>query len=320
MGALFAKSKTAAGIKVQPAHWREYLSLPSIWGVAGVHGAPLTIFGVSLFFLLSIILEKGYFLLREDSLFESLTAVFYLAGALLCLKGSLRGSQQGSSIARAWLLGWCALFLFLAMEEVSWGQRIFGVGTPGFFDANKQDEINLHNFSLDLNRVFYFLVFLIGVGLPSLTTLSGSFASFVARRSIPLPPLTLVVPFALASAFLEPGRVSTGPEMLALPVAVSLWFAFVLAAKIRRKDRRFAEWKTLHLVMGLSGVLLIQLVLTFFEGNLGHESHPSEIKEFLFSICFLIFAYWLSRRKRPLPLGAHPGEKSNRLSASPDVR
>jgi uncharacterized membrane protein YfcA len=32
------------------------------------------------------------------------------------------------------------------MEEISWGQRLFGYGTPESFAANRQGEVNLHNF------------------------------------------------------------------------------------------------------------------------------------------------------------------------------
>jgi hypothetical protein len=39
-----------------------------------------------------------------------------------------------------------ALFFLDAMEEISWGQRIFGWTSPELFADNVQDETNLHNF------------------------------------------------------------------------------------------------------------------------------------------------------------------------------
>jgi hypothetical protein len=51
------------------------------------HGLPLFFLGLSLYFLVSIVLEKGYGLIQEDGLFETLTAVFYLVGSLFCLIG-----------------------------------------------------------------------------------------------------------------------------------------------------------------------------------------------------------------------------------------
>ena len=36
-------------------------------------------------------------------------------------------------------------FLFVGLEEISWGQRILGVETPNFFSDNVQSETNVHN-------------------------------------------------------------------------------------------------------------------------------------------------------------------------------
>lgn len=230
------------------------------------HATPLLIFSISLYFLVSIVIRKGYYLVEEDQLFESLTAAFYLVGALFCLVGFLAASRSGSRIGKYWLLGWAALFLFLALEEISWGQRLFGLESPGFFDSyNLQHETNIHNFASRLtSRSFYLFVFLVGIALPSLTMLSKAFASSVIRGRIPLPQRDLIVPFALAFAFFEPGWIADAPELATLRLAVFLWLAFVLAAKLRGRDERFAEWHTLQVAAGLGGLFLIQLVLTVF--------------------------------------------------------
>ena len=269
------------------------------------HGTPLIFFGFSLYFLASIILQKGYDLITEDQLFEYLTAVLYLFGALFCLMGFLTTNGRASFIAKYWLLGWAAFFLLVAVEEISWGQRIIGLETPGVFVShNLQDETNLHNFSSDLfNRLFYTFVFVVGVVLPSLTMLSKTFDSFVTRWCIPLPQQDLIVPFALTFAFVAPRWIAAAPEMAVLLAVVFLWFSFILAAKLRRRQVRFTELNTLHLLVGLGGILLIQLVLAIFEENLWHENHLSEIKEFLFSACFLVFSYNLVLQRRVKPFG-----------------
>ncbi|WP_420417335.1 hypothetical protein [Pacificispira sp.] len=44
--------------------------------------------------------------------------------------------------------------LFLALEEISWGQRIFGIETPeALKESNVQGEINLHNLTVGWNEV-----------------------------------------------------------------------------------------------------------------------------------------------------------------------
>jgi hypothetical protein len=57
-----------------------------------------------------------------------------------------------------WLLGWVLLTtlasLFIAGEEISWGQRIIGWATPeGWADINTHKETNLHNLSGLLNNL-----------------------------------------------------------------------------------------------------------------------------------------------------------------------
>ena len=69
-----------------------------------------------------------------------------------------------------------------------------------------------------------------------------------------------------------------------------LWFSFVLVAKWTGSQAPATRLNTLHLLFGLMGIAAIQAVLWVFEANLGHRSHPSEIKEFLFSVCFVAFA------------------------------
>ena len=61
-----------------------------------------------------------------------------------------------------------SLVLFLiAMEEVSWFQRVLEIKTPNAFSGNSQGEINLHNFSTDyVENIYYFGAFLFLVVLP----------------------------------------------------------------------------------------------------------------------------------------------------------
>lgn len=59
-------------------------------------------------------------------------------------------------------LGACALGCFyIAGEEISWGQHVFGWTTPGFWSAvNDQNETNLHNTSAWLDQKPRLLLFL----------------------------------------------------------------------------------------------------------------------------------------------------------------
>lgn len=90
-------------------------------------------------------------LYREDGLFEYLTAIALVISSVLMGKAVLvlRERRRGESDYRWIFLVYVLLmlgFFFLAMEEISWGQRLFGWGTPDIFEGNFQNETNVHNF------------------------------------------------------------------------------------------------------------------------------------------------------------------------------
>jgi len=106
---------------------------------------PIALF---LFFLcLKIAFPELYLrLIQEDSVLEYAQAVAYFFSAVISLL--VAGSHQRSNRALQALFCWvlAAGFLFVALEEVSWGQRIFSVQNPAFFQENNvQKEISLHN-------------------------------------------------------------------------------------------------------------------------------------------------------------------------------
>ena len=255
------------------------------------HGVLLAVLGFSAYFLVSIILDTGYVLLTEDHLFEYWTVALYLASALVCLLGPRLVSGTGS-VTRYWLMGWGVLFLLVALEEISWGQRILGLDTPDFLvSRNLQKETNIHNLDSEgVNRLFASLVFAVAIALPSLVLLSNRLRQLIQRYGVPLPPWNLVVPFMLAFAFFVPAWVASAPETEVLTGLALLWLIFVLVAKWRGSEAAFTRTNVLHLLAGVAGIVAIQIVLSVFEGNLGHRSHPSEIKEFLFAVCFLGFS------------------------------
>lgn len=98
--------------------------------------------------------EAAANVLLEDGPFENFQFVLvfgaFATGAYILAKMPPRGT--------AWLLGWVLLAtlgcLFIAGEEISWGQRIIGWATPeGWADINTHKETNLHNLSGLLNNL-----------------------------------------------------------------------------------------------------------------------------------------------------------------------
>lgn len=144
---------------------------------------------------------------REDGLYESLTALFFLAGAVVAFLVFLK--------KKSWFLLLLAVFLFFGMgEEISWGQRIFGFKTPeAVSKINVQHEFNLHNVEavnsrtfnrtdrlgwsrlLSINFLYKLFWFAFGVLLPLGAYLFGFVGKLAGRLRIPIPPLSLGIFF-----------------------------------------------------------------------------------------------------------------------------
>jgi len=110
-----------------------------------------------------------------------------------------------------WFFALLAMSCFyVAMEEISWGQRIFGFTSPDYFKANNlQSETNFHNFltgpyATTLKKMIsYALAFSLacyGLVYPLALCLKFRFASWVKRLGLACPPLYLSPYFVTAAA------------------------------------------------------------------------------------------------------------------------
>lgn len=99
----------------------------------------------------------------EDGVFESLSPVLMLAAVLLIGLSIPKLRQDAQFVKIRNLITIIYLLLMLvfflnAMEEISWGQRIFGWETPQTFEGNVQNETNLHNYFNQYYLLFYRLL------------------------------------------------------------------------------------------------------------------------------------------------------------------
>jgi hypothetical protein len=79
----------------------------------------------------------------EDRLIEWITFAGFAGAGLVCARLATRPAGRW---LRFWRIGLALFFLVCAGEEISWGQRVFGFGTPeAVAEHNEQDEFNLHN-------------------------------------------------------------------------------------------------------------------------------------------------------------------------------
>ena len=88
----------------------------------------------------------------EDRILEWGTFALAIIASIVFLIRGILGSQF------AYLC--CIAFLFFAMEEISWGQRVFLFESPELFlQHNYQNELNLHNFINFAKSPFFALIY-----------------------------------------------------------------------------------------------------------------------------------------------------------------
>jgi hypothetical protein len=106
------------------------------------------------------------------------------------------GEPAWPPLRRLSLLVLALLFVFGTGEEISWGQRIFGIGTPdALSESNRQGELNLHNVNAlgGVNALFQLFWLIFGVVIPVV-------AMWRPGRLL-LERLTPILPVALAPLF-----------------------------------------------------------------------------------------------------------------------
>jgi hypothetical protein len=151
---------------------------------------------------LTLLLDDATFtwLIREEHPIELLGALSLLAASVLCALAWRRARHDPgwAPLARLALLALVPLFFFAFGEEVSWGQRIFGIDTPGGLrEANRQDELNLHNVKAlgGVNTLFQVFWVVMGVLVPVAAWWRPT--RDLVRRLVPVLPLALAPLFIL---------------------------------------------------------------------------------------------------------------------------
>ena len=84
----------------------------------------------------------------EDRLVEWLTFFFFMLASMITFWTIKYRDKTRKNLCYLILMG--SFFFICAGEEISWGQRVFGIQTPlEITQINEQNEINLHNISYE---------------------------------------------------------------------------------------------------------------------------------------------------------------------------
>lgn len=162
-------------------------------------------------------------LMIEDGPYEYLTALFLLvAGIVLIWRAAQLKRLDHRALAVLTLL-YAALFIFVAGEEVSWGQRIFGWQSGEYFvDHNFQGETNVHNLMVGQTQLATSLfgswltvvLLLYLLVLPLLYPRAAWVRRFCELLAVPVPrPRHAVLALVASAALLLAGEANRRFEM-----------------------------------------------------------------------------------------------------------
>jgi len=150
--------------------------------------------------LLAADAELYYRIGQEDEPLEWATFWAFLLSAMLYARAALTDRQRRGGLP--WFhVGLVAFCLLVALEEISWGQRILGYRPPELFlERNYQQEFNLHNVVDSGLRRALMLAILAGYGVfAALAGNVGTVRRYAESLRIALPPATLAPAFAAAA-------------------------------------------------------------------------------------------------------------------------
>ena len=160
----------------------------------------LLVAGIPFFWLAMVVLSQIYpatyeRLAREDGVIEDLQAVILTIGCVVSVVIAWKlYSTDRKPLAVGYALIFVALF-FVAGEEIDWGQRLFQIQTPAWFEQNnKQGEITIHNLT-EAETFFSFAGKAGPIALVVLSAFSGTIARRLPAKFCPwlwLPPPILI--------------------------------------------------------------------------------------------------------------------------------
>ncbi len=200
-------------------------------------------------------------LVTEDSWGEYATFVFYTVAFFLMMGGM---SVDRTKLKPGFLLiTFC--FFFMAMEEISWGQRIIGIPTPELFQAlNRQGEINLHNFAR-VNRPMRFLALIIlfwAMGLPLVMNRYEKIRHLVTRLGTPMATKPMWPFFIIACGFILTKPLIRGVEIGEVLLGLAFCgYAIHFFRTVAGENRCFKVSMIWH-------ILVIGIIVTGFTGFL----------------------------------------------------
>jgi hypothetical protein len=137
-----------------------------------------------------------YALMKEDGAFETAAAVCWLFCAAIFFYLYIADRSGNDFVLfktrrNIFLLLLAGMFFAGFAEELSWGQRAFGIQTPPWLaEHNEQNELNVHNLArMNVEDLFSLFWFTYAFAVPVVTALCRQIRSLIDLIGLPVFPL-----------------------------------------------------------------------------------------------------------------------------------
>lgn len=211
---------------------------------------------ITLFFYLKSSESVYYdYLVSEDSITEYLQAVAYLASGVILIITGIRRSNAIDRLQKILFIVAGLGILLVAMEEISWGQRLFGIKTPEWFQThNIQNELSIHNLKPIQKTIHFFY---------ALTGFIFSFGWIPFRynfKNTTLPPGIISIVRMLKPHW----------YLMTYFLPLFLFYTFLILTGSPGKYFTFNDQEITELLLSL-GLLLYSLLILRSVNQRGHE-------------------------------------------------
>ena len=250
----------------------------------------IQIFGILALFLYS---PRLLFVLgKENSLVETLSFAFPLAASVCLMVSAFRFHGTGSSRTALVAALFGMLSFLIAMEEVSWMQQYLKFETPAAFDANMQNETNLHNFASKIvNNVYY---------IGSFAFLAFGPFVFASARDVISPWIQDVLPSRIVAISCISMSACNWEMWNIFPIQMIFWISVLVLIRFHREGSipgsNFA-WLTKILI---AGIILAQFSFLVWGDRMVRTHDLGEYKEGLITFGLLVYSIEILLRSKRL--------------------
>jgi len=242
----------------------------------------------ALFSFLFLYSTKYYDLFsREDHIAEYASAILLFLSGLILLVGAknIKSWQQKTSLDNFKFISFAIigiLFIVAAGEEISWGQRIFGLETPDkLLEINDQNELNFHNINKKLfDRILDRATVLI--------VLISTIMIIIKQKkflNIEMPDLLICCSFGLTTFYTQHNSLKF--EFFHL---CYISFIALLIYSIAKNEKKNSIYLFITLITSSAIIYLHHRFNELFPIS---NNSANEYKEFLFSLCCFGYATFL---------------------------